>query len=78
MSAMEFVKGQLKQPGVDLDRVARECDVSVRTLQMLKAGVASNTSVERIERIALHFGYRFKPVKATRLAAGGQQHERAA
>lgn len=64
MSAMEFVQGQLKQPGVDLERVARECEVSVRTLQMLKAGVASNTSVERIERIALHFGYRFKAVRA--------------
>ena len=64
MSAMRFVQEQLKQPGVDLERVAQHCDVSVRTLQMLKAGVASNTSVQRIERIAGHFGYRFKAVRA--------------
>jgi hypothetical protein len=80
MSALKFIQEQLSAPGVDLVRAAEACDVSERTLQNLKAGVASNTSVERIERIALHLGYRLKPVRARRErdGAGSTADEQAA
>lgn len=66
MSTLKFIQEQLRAPGVDLVRVAQACDVSERTLQNLKAGVATGTSIERVERIALHLGYRLKPVRARR------------
>lgn len=66
MSTLDFVKEQLNRPGVVLRQLSADTGISERLLSMLKAGDATNTSVERIERLASHLGYSLKPVRKAR------------
>lgn len=62
MTPADFVKSKLSETEASLAEISEATGVSVRSLQMLKAGESENAGMARINAIARYFGYRFEPV----------------
>jgi hypothetical protein len=62
VSILQFVREQLNAPGVALPEVVKSTGISLRSLQMIRAGDLDNAWTANVERLAAHFGYRFEPV----------------